>query len=76
MRTDVRRIAVWFCVALIRIYQIGCSPLFPPHCRFTPTCSQYAVESLERHGLLTGLYRTLRRLLRCHPFHSGGVDPV
>lgn len=76
MRTGVIRIVVWFCVSLIRVYQVALSPLFPPHCRFIPTCSQYAVESLERYGPFKGLYRTIRRLLRCHPFHSGGFDPV
>jgi uncharacterized protein len=64
------------CLALIRFYQYFISPLLPPSCRFYPTCSQYALEAIEGHGLPRGLYLTLRRLLRCHPFHPGGFDPV
>jgi putative membrane protein insertion efficiency factor len=52
------------------------SPLFPPCCGFVPTCSTYAREALERHGLVRGLGLAVRRLLKCHPFHAGGVDPV
>jgi putative membrane protein insertion efficiency factor len=64
------------CVLLIRAYQLFISPLFPPVCRFTPTCSEYAVEAIRRHGPITGIQLTIRRLLRCHPFHDGGFDPV
>lgn len=60
----------------IRAYQLLVSPLFPGCCRFAPTCSHYAAEALERHGFWRGLYLSLRRLLRCHPFHPGGWDPV
>jgi putative membrane protein insertion efficiency factor len=63
-------------VALIRAYQYLISPLLGPHCRFYPTCSHYAVEALQRHGILRGGYLSLRRLSRCHPWHPGGVDPV
>ena len=52
------------------------SPLLGGHCRFVPSCSYYADEALERHGALTGVRLTVRRLLRCHPFHPGGIDPV
>lgn len=62
--------------ALIRGYQRWVAPGFPPACRFFPSCSQYALEALERHGLLRGLSLTVRRLLRCHPYHPGGLDPV
>ncbi len=65
-----------FSVCLIRTYQLFLSPLFPPSCRFTPTCSQYAIEAIDKHGLLRGWYLTCRRLLRCHPFCRGGFDPV
>jgi len=62
--------------ALIRTYQKWVGPAFPPACRFFPSCSQYALEALERHGLVRGLALTARRLLRCHPYHPGGLDPV
>lgn len=60
----------------IRFYQLCISPLFPASCRFTPTCSQYAVEALQTHGPLKGLTLSLRRLLRCHPWGGSGYDPV
>jgi putative membrane protein insertion efficiency factor len=68
----VKHVAVIF----IKIYQIFISPLFPPSCRYTPTCSQYALEAVEKHGFIKGSYLAGRRLLRCHPFHDGGYDPV
>ncbi|RMG31758.1 MAG: membrane protein insertion efficiency factor YidD [Gammaproteobacteria bacterium] len=63
-------------VTLIRGYQKGLSPWLGSHCRFHPTCSSYAVTALERFGLLRGGALAVRRLLRCHPWHPGGVDPV
>ena len=63
-------------VALIAFYQRWLSPLGPPCCRFVPPCSTYAREALERHGLLWGLALAVWRLLKCHPFHPGGYDPV
>ncbi|MCL6622187.1 MAG: membrane protein insertion efficiency factor YidD [Syntrophobacterales bacterium] len=63
-------------LALIRAYQILLSPWLPPCCRFSPTCSQYALEAVARHGPGRGLALTLRRLARCHPFSAGGWDPV
>lgn len=60
----------------IRGYQLAVSPLLGPRCRFYPSCSQYALEALERFGVLRGTYLAARRLLRCHPFHPGGYDPV
>ncbi len=65
-----------FVVAAIRGYQRWLAPAFPPACRFFPSCSSYAVEALERHGLAQGLQLTFGRLLRCHPYHPGGPDPV
>lgn len=61
---------------LIRFYQWVISPLLGPHCRFHPTCSQYALEAIERFGVVKGSWLALRRLLRCHPWHPGGHDPV
>lgn len=61
---------------LIRSYQLFISPLFGPSCRFYPTCSQYAVEAIERHGFFKGGFLAVRRVLRCHPFAKGGVDLV
>lgn len=64
-------------LALIRFYQKYISPAFPPRCRYTPTCSQYALEAIERYGALKGGWLALKRFLRCHPFHKGDYyDPV
>jgi uncharacterized protein len=62
-------------IAVIRLYQLTLSPLLGPVCRFEPSCSRYAVTSLERFGLLHGSWLALKRLARCHPWHSGGYDP-
>jgi len=61
---------------LIVGYQYLISPFFGPSCRFTPTCSDYAIEAINQHGILKGLWLALRRLGRCHPWHEGGLDPV
>ncbi|MCX7622689.1 MAG: membrane protein insertion efficiency factor YidD [Thermomicrobium sp.] len=61
---------------LIRFYQRFISPGLPPACRFYPTCSEYGYEAIARYGIIKGGMLTLRRLLRCHPFHPGGFDPV
>lgn len=63
-------------VALLRGYQRHVSPAFPPTCRFTPSCSTFAIEALQEHGALRGSWLTLLRLLRCGPWHPGGYDPV
>jgi putative membrane protein insertion efficiency factor len=63
-------------VMLIRLYQVLLSPLWPACCRFTPTCSAYAIEAIRRYGALRGSLMALRRLSRCHPWHAGGYDPV
>jgi len=63
-------------IAAIAGYRRLISPLFPPSCRFHPTCSQYAIEAIDRFGSRRGTILALRRLLRCHPLHPGGYDPV
>lgn len=68
----MKRILLW----LIRFYKRQISPLFPPACRFTPTCSEYAYQAIARYGALKGGYLAIRRILKCHPFHPGGYDPV
>ena len=77
---DARRIAVKVLVAPIRFYRLFISPLFPPACRFEPSCSRYAIEAIETHGPLKGLALALRRLSRCNPISwlggSSGFDPV
>jgi uncharacterized protein len=60
----------------IHIYQRFISSLLPPSCRFTPTCSNYAVEAIDRFGTIQGTYLATKRICRCHPFHPGGYDPV
>jgi len=61
---------------VLRGYKRYVSPWLPPSCRFEPTCSVYMVQAVERKGIIVGLYLGVRRLLRCHPFHAGGFDPV
>lgn len=63
-------------IAFIRFYQVAISPLKPPSCRFHPTCSHYGLEAIERFGPIKGGYLTIKRLLKCHPFHPGGFDYV
>ncbi|ELY9176242.1 membrane protein insertion efficiency factor YidD [Escherichia coli] len=59
-----------------RVYQRLISPLLGPHCRFTPTCSSYGIEALRRFGVIKGSWLTVKRVLKCHPLHPGGDDPV
>jgi putative membrane protein insertion efficiency factor len=63
-------------LALIKFYQYFISPLLGNRCRFYPSCSHYALEAITLHGTVKGFYLTLKRLLKCHPFHEGGLDPV
>ena len=63
-------------IYLVRFYQKYISPLKGPTCRFYPTCSQYSIEAIKKYGALKGIYLTMRRLLKCHPFHTGGYDPL
>jgi len=63
-------------IGLITFYQRCVSPLFPPSCRFYPTCSQYTLEAIKKYGLIKGGYLGIKRILRCHPFNPGGYDPL
>jgi putative membrane protein insertion efficiency factor len=63
-------------ILLIRLYKYILSPVLPMSCRFTPTCSEYSINAIKKYGSFRGLYLSLRRILRCHPFHPGGYDPV
>lgn len=63
-------------ISLLRLYKLGISPLLPTACRFRPTCSEYMMEAVREHGAARGVWLGLVRLGRCHPFHSGGFDPV
>ncbi|MBO6013270.1 MAG: membrane protein insertion efficiency factor YidD [Bacteroidales bacterium] len=64
------------CIWLIRWYQTSISPLTPPSCRYTPTCSQYALEAIQKYGVLKGGWLALKRISRCHPWGGSGYDPV
>lgn len=72
----IAKIATWLMTALIQCYRYAISPLLGPRCRFWPTCSSYGLEAIRLHGPWRGGWLTLRRILKCHPFHAGGVDPV
>ena len=63
-------------IGCVRLYRKYISPLKRPCCIYVPTCSQYAIEALEKYGAVKGSYLAIRRILRCHPFHEGGYDPV
>jgi len=63
-------------IVLIRVYQKGISPIFPPVCRFTPTCSEYCIQAIQRYGLIVGTVKGIRRVLRCNPWNPGGSDEL
>ncbi|MCD6521746.1 membrane protein insertion efficiency factor YidD [Candidatus Calescamantes bacterium] len=63
-------------ISAVRLYQLCISPLFPSRCRFTPTCSEYFIQAVEKKGLIKGICLGIKRLLSCHPFNPGGYDPV
>jgi hypothetical protein len=63
-------------ILLIKLYKYLLSPFIPSSCRFSPSCSAYAIDAVEKYGCLKGSYLAVRRIFRCHPFHQGGYDPV
>ncbi len=71
-----RKIVIFPFVALIKLYQWILSPLLGPKCRFTPTCSNYALEAFKKHGVFKGFWLTVKRISRCHPLGGHGYDPV
>ncbi|WP_371375734.1 membrane protein insertion efficiency factor YidD [Sporomusa aerivorans] len=72
----MKRLLTIVIVGMIVFYRQVISPLKPPSCRFVPTCSEYALMAIEKYGIARGLVMAVRRILRCHPFHPGGYDPV
>jgi len=76
MWNKIKKILIWIVVLPVRLYQWTISPLLPVSCRHIPTCSQYTIEALKVHGIFTGTYLAIRRILRCHPWGTYGYDPV
>lgn len=72
----LKSLLVWPLVLAIRAYQLAISPMLGNRCRFHPSCSDYSMEALQRHGVFRGLWLAMRRIGRCHPWHPGGYDPV
>ena len=70
------KILIYPLIFIIKIYQFSFSPLIGKNCRYLPTCSEYAIESLKSHGLLRGSFFAIRRILKCHPFGGHGFDPI
>lgn len=66
----------WFAIMLIKLYKTFISPIFPPSCRFYPSCSEYSIQAFSKHGFLKGLWLSTKRIIRCNPFNPGGVDEV
>jgi len=66
----------WIVIALLRCYKLCVSPFLPSACRFYPTCSEYMLQAVQKHGVWRGVWMGTRRLAKCHPFHEGGFDPV
>ena len=76
MRKGITEFIKTIFVSLIRFYQLCISPLLGKNCRYYPTCSQYAIEAIEKKGIVQGLWLAVKRICRCHPWHDGGYDPV
>jgi len=78
-RSVIRRLLAlpaWILVLVIRFYQKAISPWLGPCCRFNPSCSNYCIDALKQHGMVRGLWLGIKRILKCHPLHPGGYDPV
>ncbi|MBC6696259.1 membrane protein insertion efficiency factor YidD [Terrisporobacter mayombei] len=73
---EINTLLAKLCIYLIRFYQKYISPLIGPTCRFYPTCSHYSIEAFRKYGVFKGMYLTIKRVLKCHPFHPGGYDPL
>ncbi|MEN9883339.1 MAG: hypothetical protein RLZZ420_556 [Bacteroidota bacterium] len=76
LKTICKKIAILPFVLLIRFYKVVVSPWMGPKCRYTPTCSQYALDALNKYGLFVGLWKTLKRISNCHPWGGSGYDPA
>lgn len=76
IRIEAIKLVKRLIIGLIYIYRQFISPMKPPSCRFIPTCSEYALQAVEKYGVRKGSYLAVKRILRCHPFHPGGFDPV
>lgn len=72
----MRKLFTKLLVGIIRFYQLAISPFLPPSCRYTPTCSQYGIEALKKHGPIKGGWLTIKRIASCHPWGGSGYDPV
>lgn len=73
--TALVKIPGWILIGLVRLYQIFLSPLLGQNCRFQPSCSSYFIQAVQKYGAISGSFRGICRILRCHPFHPGGYDP-
>ncbi|MCH2480396.1 MAG: membrane protein insertion efficiency factor YidD [Flavobacteriales bacterium] len=74
--TKINQILTYPFILIIKFYQSYISPLIGPNCRYTPTCSQYSIISLKKHGIFLGLYLSIKRIIKCNPLFKGGYDPV
>ena len=75
-KKNITDIFIFPIIFIIKIYQLVISPFLKSNCRYLPTCSEYSIESLKEHGLITGIYFSLKRILKCHPLGKSGYDPV
>ena len=73
---NVKNLPMKVMLVMLRFYKREISPMLPPCCRYTPTCSEYAMQAVEKYGAVKGGWLAAKRILRCHPFHEGGYDPV